>query len=521
MQSTTQSKRETVRRKAVRRKRKNTMFKAIFMLFFTVVFLAGLGAGAYAYHMLNSDEFYPGVTVDGLSLEGLKFEEGLKAVSDFRQPELDAMKLVLRHEGREWQFNYTDIGASFNIQEVVEEAYQVGRQGNFLERLMDIYEASRNGRHFTTTLTYDVSLLEDDLQAIAGEINVEPVDAQIEFHPDDEQKFTFTEEVIGKGMLVEQAMADIKAKVDAKDFSPYEIPIQTLNPKYTLEEVKTWTSRIAVYSTKLSGTSQRIHNITLSSKSFDGLRLDPGEIFSFNEATGPRDKAHGYLDAPVIKEGKKLVNEPGGGNCQTSTTLYGAAIRADLEIVERWHHSWPSTYTQVGQDATVDYPNLDLKIKNNKDTPVFFNRYISNGRLYVEVYGKAPTDYDKIEVVSVVLQRTETPAEKVVQDNTLKPGEEVIEYESRPGIKVQTYRVYYKDGKEIKRVKEAYSNYPRIVGKKRVGPPKPAEEEAPKDQTPSGTQKPNEQPAGNAGNSGTPSNENGNNTNENNADAQE
>jgi len=521
MQSTTQSKRETVRRKAVRRKRKNTMFKAIFMLFFTVVFLAGLGAGAYAYHMLNSDEFYPGVTVDGLSLEGLKFEEGLKAVSDFRQPELDAMKLVLRHEGREWQFNYTDIGASFNIQEVVEEAYQVGRRGNLLERLMDIYEASRNGRHFTTTLTYDVSLLEDDLQAIAGEINVEPVDAQIEFHPDDEQKFTFTEEVIGKGMLVEQAMADIKAKVDAKDFSPYEIPIQTLNPKYTLEEVKTWTSRIAVYSTKLSGTSQRIHNITLSSKSFDGLRLDPGEIFSFNEATGPRDKAHGYLDAPVIKEGKKLVNEPGGGNCQTSTTLYGAAIRADLEIVERWHHSWPSTYTQVGQDATVDYPNLDLKIKNNKDTPVFFNRYISNGRLYVEVYGKAPTDYDKIEVVSVVLQRTETPAEKVVQDNTLKPGEEVIEYESRPGIKVQTYRVYYKDGKEIKRVKEAYSNYPRIVGKKRVGPPKPAEEEAPKDQTPSGTQKPNEQPAGNAGNSGTPSNENGNNTNENNADAQE
>ena len=521
MQSTTQSKRETVRRKAVRRKRKNTMFKAIFMLFFTVVFLAGLGAGAYAYHMLNSDEFYPGVTVDGLSLEGLKFEEGLKAVSDFRQPELDAMKLVLRHEDREWQFNYTDIGASFNIQEVVEEAYQVGRQGNLLERLMDIYEASRNGRHFTTTLTYDVSLLEDDLQAIAGEINVEPVDAQIEFHPDDEQKFTFTEEVIGKGMLVEQAMADIKAKVDAKDFSPYEIPIQTLNPKYTLEEVKTWTSRIAVYSTKLSGTSQRIHNITLSSKSFDGLRLDPGEVFSFNEATGPRDKAHGYLDAPVIKEGKKLVNEPGGGNCQTSTTLYGAAIRADLEIVERWHHSWPSTYTQVGQDATVDYPNLDLKIKNNKDTPVFFNRYISNGRLYVEVYGKAPTDYDKIEVVSVVLQRTETPAEKVVQDNTLKPGEEVIEYESRPGIKVQTYRVYYKDGKEIKRVKEAYSNYPRIVGKKRVGPPKPAEEEAPKDQTPSGTQKPNEQPAGNAGNSGTPSNENGNNTNENNADAQE
>jgi vancomycin resistance protein YoaR len=170
-----------------------------------------------------------------------------------------------------------------------------------------------------------------------------------------------------------------------------------------------------------------------------------------NEATGPRDKAQGYRDAPVIKEGKKLVDEPGGGNCQTSTTLYGAAVRADLEIVERWHHSWPSTYTKVGQDASVSYPVADIKIKNNKDTPVFFDRYIKNGRLYVEVYGKAPTEYDKIDIISVILEQTSKPAEKVVQDNTLEPGEEVIDYPSRPGIKVQTYRVYYKDGKGNKK----------------------------------------------------------------------
>lgn len=162
----------------------------------------------------------------------------------------------------------------------------------------------------------------------------------------------------------------------------------------------------------------------------------------------------------------------------------------------------------MGQDATVDYPKLDLKIKNNKDTPVFFNRYIKGGRLYVEVYGKAPTDYDKIEVVSVILQQTEKPAEKVVQDNTLQPGEEIIEYESRPGIKVQTYRVYYKDGKEIKRVKEAYSNYPRIVGLKRVGPPKPAEG-IPETQIPSETQKPDEQADDNGNNGGEPTTENG------------
>ena len=152
----------------------------------------------------------------------------------------------------------------------------------------------------------------------------------------------------------------------------------------------------------------------------------------------------------------------------------------------------------MGQDATVSYPELDIKIRNNKDTPVFFDRYIYNGRLYVEVYGKAPTEYDKIDVISVVLEQTSKPEEKVIQDNTLGPGEEVVEYQSRPGIKVQTYRVYYKDGKEIKRVKEAYSNYPRIVGQKRVGPPKPPEnEEQQSDNGTSGNNKPDEKPGSN------------------------
>ena len=451
----------------------------------------------------------------------MTYDEGLNAIKALRQPELEAINIVLRLEDLVWEYGYEAIGAKINIEEVVNQAYQVGRQGNIIERLRQIYEASKTGYYFTTVLTYDVSLLQDELEAIARQINLEPVDAQIEFHPDEEEKFSFTEEVIGKGMLVDEALADLKEKVDARDFSPYEIPVQLIQPKYTLEEVKTWTSKIAVYSTPLTSSAARTHNIILSSKRYDGLRLDPGEIFSLNEATGTRDKAQGYKDAPVIQEGKKLVDEPGGGNCQTSTTLYGAAIRADLEIIERYHHSWPSVYAKVGQDATVSYPVLDIKIRNNKDTPVFFDRYIKNGRLYVEVYGKAPTEYDMIDVISVILEQTSKPAEKVVQDNTLAPGEEVIEYPSRPGIKVQTYRVYYKDGKEIKRVKEAYSNYPRIVGLKRVGPPKPPEEEQPSNNNgKTGDTKPNEQPSNNQGNSNGSNNNGSNNSGEEQSDTE-
>ncbi len=503
-QSRTQSKRAAV-------SQKKGIGKALSVILLTLLILAVVGVAAGAYYILNLETFYAGVVVDNVDLNGMTYEEGLNTIKALRQPELDAINIVLRHEDLVWEYGYQDIGAEINIEEVVEQAFQVGRQGNIFQRLRQIYEASRNGYTFTTVLTYDVSLLQKELESIAQQINLEPVDAQIEFNPDNEEKFTFTEEIIGKGMLVEETLDDLKARVDARDFTPYEIPVQIIQPKYTLEEVKTWTSRIAVYSTPLTNSAPRNHNIALSSKSFDGLRLEPGEVFSLNEATGPRDKAQGYRDAPVIKEGKKLVDEPGGGNCQTSTTLYGAAVRADLEIVERWHHSWPSTYTKVGQDASVSYPVADIKIKNNKDTPVFFDRYIKNGRLYVEVYGKAPTEYDKIDIISVILEQTSKPAEKVVQDNTLEPGEEVIDYPSRPGIKVQTYRVYYKDGKEIKRVKEAYSNYPRIVGQKRVGPPKPPEEE---EQPSKDDKKDQKKPDTNSG-----ENQNNNGGNENNSGA--
>jgi hypothetical protein len=113
---------------------------------------------------------------------------------ELRQPELDAINIVLHHEDLVWEYGYQDIGAEINIEEVIDQAYQVGRQGNIFQRLKQIYEASKTGYSFNTVLTYDVSLLQDDLSAIARQINLEPVDAQIEFNPDNEEKFTFTEE---------------------------------------------------------------------------------------------------------------------------------------------------------------------------------------------------------------------------------------------------------------------------------------------------------------------------------------
>ena len=52
--------------------------------------------------------------------------------------------------------------------------------------------------------------------------------------------------------------------------------------------------------------------------------------------------------------------------------MFNAAALAGLEIVERFHHSFPISYLDPGFDAMVSWGAADLKFRNNKDTPVSF-----------------------------------------------------------------------------------------------------------------------------------------------------
>lgn len=462
--------------------RKNIWGKIFLIFILTVLIVAIGGTVTYGYQILNTDTFYEGVEVDGIPLGAMTRDEALNVIRSHNQPSLDKMQITLTHGDKRWEYDYRDINAEINIEEIVDEAFLVGRQGTIAERLKEIYHVNGEPKRYKTTLTYDVSQLQGKVKAISNEINEEPVDATIAFNPDNKEKFTFTSDQAGIGMLVDKTMEALTARVDAGDFSPFSIATEDLLPQYTLEEVKTWTSRIGYYSTPLNNNSNRNHNIKLSSKAYYNVRLDPGETYSLNETTGPRGAAQGYKSAPVIKDGNRFEDEPGGGNCQTSTTLYGAALRADMEIVERAPHSIKSTYTPVGTDATVSYPYADFKFKNNKDTPIFITRYMSGGKLHVEIYGKQSEEFDEIKVVSWQTGTTDVPEYKIVKDATMYEGEEKIEYQSRAGIKAVSYKVYYKNGKEIKRVKAANSSYRRIQGLKRVGTMKKAQEE-PADKT--------------------------------------
>jgi len=439
------------------------------LVLFTVLIVAAAGAGIYIYTILNQDTFFTGVYVDDVNLDNLTYQQAINEITEKNQARLDEIHIRLTDGERAWNYGAADIHARINVEETVDQAWAVGREGSVFKRLQDVRATQSEPVKFSTQLTYDVAELRDEIEAIGQEIRREPVDAAIEFHQGEDPIFTLTPEQVGQQLLVDETISQLMTLVDNRQFGDMTLPIEELPPARFESELETWTTKLTSFRTQLHYNPDRTYNVKLSSSAYDGLRLEPGETFSLNDTTGPRDKAHGYRDADVIVGGKKLEPAPGGGNCQTATTLYGAAMRADMEIVERYPHSFPSSYTALGQDATVNYPYADIKIKNNKDTPLFFDRYFEGDWIVVDIYGKAPEDYDEIKIETVTLERGDVPEPTMVADANLRVGVKEEEYKSRRHIKCETYRVYYKDGEKIKRVFEDKSVYPQVVGLTRVG----------------------------------------------------
>jgi hypothetical protein len=191
--------------------------------------------------------------------------------------------------------------------------------------------------------------------------------------------------------------------------------------------------------------------------------LLPGEIFDFNGVVGPRDEANGYKVAPVIAQGE-LVDGIGGGTCQISGTLHGAAFFAGLEIVERYPHTRPSAYIKLGLDATVGYPTINFRIRNGFPFPIVLHETVKNGVVRAEVLG--PARSRTVTLVRRVLDVI--PYEEVERpDKDLPRGLRVLGQRGVPGFKLRRYRIV-REGVHAERQRwdDVYPPTPQII---RVG----------------------------------------------------
>ena len=137
--------------------------------------------------------------------------------------------------------------------------------------------------------------------------------------------------------------------------------------------------KLSSFSTESSNNDNGNHNMKISLKACNGSVIEPGETWSFNDCTGDSNlESNGYKEAGVIVDGKSGTGI-GGGICQSSTTIYNAAILCGMKIEERYCHYFKSTYIDAGRDATIDYGNLDLKLSNPFSYQLFMKCWLFGG----------------------------------------------------------------------------------------------------------------------------------------------
>lgn len=221
------------------------------------------------------------------------------------------------------------------------------------------------------------------------------------------------------------------------------------------------------FSTSFHGrTKAQRHNAMLSAQALNGRVIPPHGTFSFNEAVGPWTRDRGYKRAPV-SYGGEMVLAYGGGVCQTSSTLYNAALLAGLEIVERHPHQWLPPYVPPGRDAAVAYGIADLKLRNPYNDPI-------------RIEFRANGDALNCRLLSSTRPRTECVIESevkwhdplsptVIYDRELKRGRVVRIAEGTRGCTVRTYRIFVHQGRHVRRELVSVDEYKAMSGWVRVG----------------------------------------------------
>lgn len=431
----------------------------------------GMNATHETYRQfMSSDRIFSGVYIDGVHVGGLTQAEAREAVSQVSGGEGSAFAITVDVGGNVWSIDSNTVPLYRNIDEVVLQAYAVGRMNTtairgtnvtpFRQRLATVQETVTTPRQFMTVTTYDKHVVRQMVDSIAASINREPVNASVATFDPAKKVFTFNSDESGVYVDAEQIYQTVTGLLDSGVYyQSVAVEPQMILAQVTKAELMNSFGRISTFTTDTTSSANRNTNIKLSAEAISHRTLLPGETFSFNQATGQRTEAKGYKPAAAIAGGETF-DEIGGGVCQTSTTLFNAVARANLKIIDRDPHAWPSNYVDKGEDATVNWPNLDFRFQNNTDWPIFIVANYANRKVTVEIYGKTLGEGVTIDLVSETTYVKEPPVEPLyVYNPALKAGEEKTTVKARTGYTVETYKVWYKNGKEIGREKLHTSHY--------------------------------------------------------------
>ena len=449
----------------------------------------------------RKDTIQSGVYIKEVNVSGLTKEEAKKQVENYLK-EVMSDHIILDYNENEYYVGVEQIEADFNVESAVEYAYQIGRSKNIFKDIKDIigiyffnitidpilnynekelenyieniqanlpdqleqssYYIENNNLYITSgkvgagiykealkikileglqTInykdqkigipTYEQYPEKINLQKIHDEIYKEVKNAYYTKQP-----YAVYSHVVG----IDFDVNEVQQIIDSEVKEEYKVALKITNPEVSINDIglDAFPNLLAEFSTKYdAGAKNRSTNLKLASDKINGTVIMPGEVFSYNKVVGKRTIEAGYKEATVYENGQ-VTTGLGGGICQISTTLYNAAVGANLDITSRRNHMFTTSYVPAGKDATVAWGSTDFKFKNSREYPIKIESTVSGGIAKVRIYGL----------------KTDNEYNITIETSTVKS--------TSKNLIVDSYKVYRQNGKVIKKEKISRDTYKKL-----------------------------------------------------------
>ena len=508
----------------------HTKIWIVLVIIATLVILIALFSTIFAVINIKNPKILKGIMINEVDFSKLTKEEAIERLNNIYGVRGEK-EIYLTHGEYETSITYEALEVKYQIQDAVDQAYNIGRSGNVIQNNFEILKTWNKGKNIKVNVTLDSDTIKQIAQNInnsiddsvvqpgyyiekeqliitAGKKGVKVNDEQLltdiqQILNDDseEEKIEIpmsedTPEKIDINKIHEEVYKEVKdayyttnpftvyPEEEGIDFDveqanailseekdEYVIQLKITKPSKTVKDIGTeaFPDLISTFSTKYNaGNADRTTNLRLAANKINGTVLLPNEEFSYNAVVGERTIKSGYKMAATYSNGA-VVDGLGGGICQISSTLYDAVVMANLDITTRRNHQFVTSYVPAGKDATVVWGSQDFKFVNSRKYPVRITATVQGGVATIQVWGiKEEVEYD----ISIETKKIATIEPKIqyVTDSSLAPGQQKVVQAGSEGRKVEAYKVKKLNGQVVSTTllsRDTYNAMQRIV---HIGP---------------------------------------------------
>lgn len=225
------------------------------------------------------------VRIAGVQVENLQLQQALEALHLEWVPTLPK-EATLKYPGGEVKTSPENLGVQLLLEEAVQRALRVGREGSLMTQLVERIKLWRDSVNLEVETSVDEEMLRRTLVELAEKINRKPRNARIEVVG---ENVNVIPGEIGRTLDVEASAAELREALADPRLASLDLVVTTVKPAVTAEDLKHIEVVLGEFSTPYKAYKRnRTHNLKLATDILNETVVMPGEKFSLNDTIGPR-----------------------------------------------------------------------------------------------------------------------------------------------------------------------------------------------------------------------------------------